>query len=56
MSTRGATISASNHGRGFRRYFFGRRLVDFWGAVALFRLSKKSPRFGTGISAPRFVF
>src|SRR2546423_15241532 len=55
MNTRGATTSATKHAADSNNYFFGPRRSDFSGAAAFFRLLKKSPRFGIGISAPRLV-
>jgi len=43
------------HAADSKSYFFGPRLPNFPGAVAFFRLLKKSPRFGMGIAAPFFV-
>ena len=41
----------------FQHYFFGPRRFDvFSGVAAFFRLLKKSPRFGTGMSSPGWVF
>ena len=56
MSTLGGTISATLGARSLRRYFFGRRVVERFGAFAtLSRTVSKSLRFGTGISRPFFV-
>lgn len=55
-STRGATTSNTSRAADSNRYFFGPRLTDFPGVAAFFRSLKKSPRFGTGMSVPFWLF
>jgi hypothetical protein len=55
-NTHGATTSASKRRTAFSYFFFGRRFDFFFsGVAAFFKSAKKSPRVGTGISAPCFV-
>src|SRR5688572_28832034 len=55
---RGAITGATKKPRILKRYFLGLRFVDFFGLVwaAFSNTLKTSPRFGTGISWPVFVF
>src|SRR5690348_6278202 len=55
-NTHGDTTSDSKSGTGSSYFCFGPRFSDLSGVAAFFRLRKKSPRFGTGISKSLFVF
>jgi hypothetical protein len=53
----GATTSAALAEHSSQRFFFAPLGRDgLSGVAAFFKLPKKSPRFGIGISSPCFVF